>query len=480
MPPKAFISYSWSSAGHQEQVRLWAEQLVADGVDVVLDLYDLKEGHDKYAFMERMVTDPSVTHVLVICDKTYAEKADTRRAGVGTESQIISKEVYEKVDQSKFIPIVCEFSEAGEPYLPTFLKSRVWLNFSTSELVNDNWERLIRTLFGRPLFEKPTLGKPPAYVTDVSEQPSNHMISKYNALRQAILQRKPGLGVYRRDFTETCIQHADALRVRRDPEIASLGEKMLETCGNLRPVRNHIVDWILLESEVLPSPEFSESLLRVLEALRELKSRPPEVTAWNDEWFGAHAVFVYETFLYIVAALIRTQAYGIINEVFTTHYLLPEADRSNGQEFDTFDGFWGDSRVLQTALGAPEGRRFHSPAAELIKRQADRQDVPFMAVMQAELVVLLMIFLTPDTRWYPGTLHYSSRGREFPLFLRATQHKYFKALATITGIGSGDELRKAVKLGQERFRADPFGDFRFGLGGDFSGLMNLAKLDTLK
>ena len=57
----------------------------------------LRKGHDKFAFMERMVTDKSVTHVLVVCDKTYSQKADARKAGVGTESQIISKEVYEKV-----------------------------------------------------------------------------------------------------------------------------------------------------------------------------------------------------------------------------------------------------------------------------------------------------------------------------------------------------------------------------------------------
>ena len=59
MTPKVFISYSWSSQAHQERVREWAERLVGDGVDVVLDLYDLKEGQDKYAFMERMVTNPS-------------------------------------------------------------------------------------------------------------------------------------------------------------------------------------------------------------------------------------------------------------------------------------------------------------------------------------------------------------------------------------------------------------------------------------
>jgi len=100
---------------------------------VVLDIFDLKEGQDKYTFMERMVTDPRVTHVLVVCDKAYSEKADAKKAGVGTESQIISREVYEKVEQSKFIPLACEISEGGEPHLPTFFKSRIYVDFSSLE-----------------------------------------------------------------------------------------------------------------------------------------------------------------------------------------------------------------------------------------------------------------------------------------------------------------------------------------------------------
>jgi len=77
--PKIFISYSWTSPGHREQVPHWAERLIQDGIDVVLDVYDLKEGHDKYSFMEKMATDPDVTHVLVVCDKGYSVKADAKK-----------------------------------------------------------------------------------------------------------------------------------------------------------------------------------------------------------------------------------------------------------------------------------------------------------------------------------------------------------------------------------------------------------------
>lgn len=164
MTPRVFISYSWTSPGHRDQIRNWAEQLVAEGIDVVLDVWDLKEGDDKFAFMERMVTDDSVTHVLLFSDRDYAEKADKRRAGVGAESQIVSKEIYDKIQESKFLPIVCEFDEAGEPYLPVFMRSRIWVDFSSPEAANENWEQLIRRLYGKPELQKPAIGKPPAYI----------------------------------------------------------------------------------------------------------------------------------------------------------------------------------------------------------------------------------------------------------------------------------------------------------------------------
>ena len=60
--PKIFISYSWTS---DVLVMELAERLVSHGVDVVLDKWELKEGQDKYAFMEQSVNDPSVDKVLI-------------------------------------------------------------------------------------------------------------------------------------------------------------------------------------------------------------------------------------------------------------------------------------------------------------------------------------------------------------------------------------------------------------------------------
>ncbi len=171
--PKVFISYSWKSPEHQEIIRTWADRLISDGIDVVIDIYDLSEGDDLFAFMERMVTDESITHVLVFSDKTYAEKADARKAGVGTETQIISKEVYDKVVNSKFIPIICEFNEVGKPYVPTYFKTRFFIDFSSTAKVNENWEQLTRRIYGKPQHIKPKLGNSPLYITSEEDIPTS-------------------------------------------------------------------------------------------------------------------------------------------------------------------------------------------------------------------------------------------------------------------------------------------------------------------
>ena len=45
--PQVFISYSWTSKEYQKSIISLASRLRHDGVDVKLDVWDLKEGQDK-------------------------------------------------------------------------------------------------------------------------------------------------------------------------------------------------------------------------------------------------------------------------------------------------------------------------------------------------------------------------------------------------------------------------------------------------
>ena len=127
--PKVFISYSWSSPQHEEWVLNLAKELCDNGVDTILDKWNLKEGHDAHSFMEKMVNDPDIKKVLIISDKIYTEKANKRVGGAGTEAQIISSELYNNVAQEKFVAVVTEKDDNGKAFLPTYYSSRIYIDF---------------------------------------------------------------------------------------------------------------------------------------------------------------------------------------------------------------------------------------------------------------------------------------------------------------------------------------------------------------
>lgn len=160
--PKVFVSYSWTS---QDFALSLAERLRYDGVDAIIDKWDLKIGNDKHVFMESMVTDESIDYVLMLCDKTYKEKADARTGGVGEETQIISSEVYGKAKQSKFIPIILEKDENAKEYTPVYLKSLIYVDLSNASEFESHYEELLRMIFEEPLYKKPELGEKPIWLS---------------------------------------------------------------------------------------------------------------------------------------------------------------------------------------------------------------------------------------------------------------------------------------------------------------------------
>jgi hypothetical protein len=474
--PKVFISYSWASPQQQDLVKEWAERLLEDGIDVVMDIFDLKEGQDKFAFMEKMVSDPEVTHVLMMCDKSYAHKSDSRKDGVGTETQIISKEVYDNADQSKFIPIACELDDNGNWCLPIFLKSRIGIDFSTPSAVNANWEKLVRVLYGKPIHEKPAKGSPPAFLTD-TPTPTGKITSKYTALSRAIMDGKPSLSIYRSSFLDDCIECIDELRIRKPPAAGNFGQQVLDTCRKLKTIRDFIVDWTLLESSSTSDGRFGDELILFLERLVEMKARPHGTGAFNYRWYEAHGVFVYETFIYIISALIKSDSLHLLHEVFTSRYLQPEGVEHYGDgELASFGCFWSYSEHLQ--ILAPEDRKLISPAAELIKRHADRDDLKFESLIEAESVIMLMALLLPSVlHWYPGTLLYS-QNKPPPLFARAAHNNGFRKLCVITGETSAPAIQSLVKKGWERMGIDRWHDFRWHSRG-LASIMNLENLNTI-
>ena len=103
-PVKVFITYSWDDKAHKKWVRLFADELLSNGIDVTIDQYDVELGDRLPHFMEKSIAE--ATYVLVVCTPNYKIKADRRNGGVGYESHLISGELIMNGSEKKYIPIL--------------------------------------------------------------------------------------------------------------------------------------------------------------------------------------------------------------------------------------------------------------------------------------------------------------------------------------------------------------------------------------
>lgn len=159
--PKLFISYSQTDDRHKGWVVDLAERLLKDGVEVIMDRWDLRYGHEMYVFMEQMVTDPTVDKVLIVCDGKYKEKADGRIGGVGNEVELMVNCIANDTTQEKFFALACEKNEDGNGCIPNYLSSRFYIDFSDAEDFELNYDRLLFFVYGREYHKKPPRGETP-------------------------------------------------------------------------------------------------------------------------------------------------------------------------------------------------------------------------------------------------------------------------------------------------------------------------------
>jgi len=160
--PKAFVSYSHDSQEHKKWVLDLATRLRNNGIDAILDQWDLKPGDDLPHFMEKGLS--SADRVLMICTDKYVEKANLGAGGVGYEKMIVTADLLKNIDSNKIIPLI---RQNGHHSVPNFLRSKMFLDFSLQDEFEFSFDELVRTLHNAPLYEKPVIANNP--FTPISE-----------------------------------------------------------------------------------------------------------------------------------------------------------------------------------------------------------------------------------------------------------------------------------------------------------------------
>jgi len=167
MEPEVFISYSHDSEEHKDWVLQLATRLRSNGVNILLDRWSLKLGGDLAVFMERGLSQAN--RVVCICTNKYVEKANGGKGGTGYEKQIMTIDILKDQNTNWIIPLIK--NNSLEKKVPTFLGSKMYINFEDANLYESRYEELLRDLLDEPLLPIPPIGKNPfKVISDFSKQ----------------------------------------------------------------------------------------------------------------------------------------------------------------------------------------------------------------------------------------------------------------------------------------------------------------------
>lgn len=442
--PRTFISYSWSSPTHEVWVLTLASRLREDGVDVVLDKWDLKPGHDSVKFMESMVNDPLVKKVIMVCDKAYAEKANARTGGVGTESQIISPEIYASSTQDKFAAILTESDEHGKAYLPTYYRGRMYVDFRSGETYEDAYEQLLRWLVDRPQHVKPKLGQIPEAILSANPNASGTQ-SKSRRAENAIRQNTSNAAPYLRDYGDALIEEIRALTPNFESD-APADEVVLDAVKSLRPYIRQFTELVLTAVRYSEDNRVWDSILFTLERVGQLAWPSRSLSTYHPLQFDPFKIISHDLFVSTVAVTLDEERFDLTIMIFSRAWLVRELAATGRQSTSDFTAFNQNVSSLDQRKQRLKLNRY-SLHADIVHEAHKAGSFPsFDSILQAEFVIFLRsIGQSNHFYWYPFPLIYAlDRYVPFPVFARAESMQYFSRIASVLGVPDIAEFKRRL------------------------------------
>lgn len=433
--PKVFISYSWVV---KDWTVLLATRLINDGVDVKVDFWDLKEGQDKYKFMESMVSDETIDFVLILCDETYSKKANERSGGVGDETVIISSELYGKSSQVKFIPLVLSKDAEDKAIVPIYIKSRIYFDFSDAENYENEYERLLRHIYNQPLIPKPKIGKMPEWLKD-NQANLSYISSCISVMKSSSNEARKNATIW--EFNQ---KFSNTAREYNIDETRDFGQEIVKKINAMKPLRDLYLDFL---KEVLSSGKGIADFVCIFfeRVYNDLMLLPSNKGSWYPAAYDHYRFLIWEMFVCTIAYLRHYEKFEEIHSVLThTYFLQDELSPSRKLAPSSFAKFRCHSETLEN-YGA--NKHLHSFTADIAVQRGKEPVISKDTFAETDVFICQMSFALGlnenGYHWFPLSYCYASQGN--PSWIKLTSREYCEKIYPLFGVKSLEELKRKIQ-----------------------------------
>ena len=451
--PKVFISYAWGSEDYKMKVRSFATDLMNDGIEVVLDQWSLKEGNDTYAFMEQSVTDSTITNVLILLDPVYEKKANGRNGGGGTETQIISPEIYSRVKQEKFLPVIFERGIDGEIPKPQYLKTMLHFDLSQEGKYDLEYRRLVKRLYGIEVVEKPELGKKPLWLEEKLTIPTKTR-TEYESLKQ-----QKSDNVKKEEFRTFLVAVKEKMvnfnKRGLDDRISA--DEYIKLYGDTKLYRD---DFLHLLKYSLYVPE---AYIIIASVMEEICAEIKDKSGYEGE---VMRTLLHEIFIYVVAFYLKTKNNEALSYILSKTYFVSKYGNNEDQSFDVF---YDNNENFDRAVSQKDNQKYYSGTANywinnINLEVCNKNEFVFADIFCYNAAIFVENY-TNSWLWFPityvyGKLEYgNSPFRQFVMRLKSKEH--LQKVAKIMGFSNIEEFKKKYIEIETKMKEGNFKEYRY-------------------
>ncbi len=382
----------------------------------------------------------------MIIDEKYTDRANQRHGGVGTESTILSQELYSKRDKNKIVAVIAE----PDAPKPIFYAGRLHVDLSDSERYAEEYEKLVRWAYDKYKYEKPKLlGSAPSFIVAEDNQVALFTNTQYRMAIDALEKGRSNASSLVKQYLDKLYLELPKFSLLDDD--SNVEEAFKQKLEHFQPHLyefKKIVDTVCThsnESKIFKHfRSFLESLLNLLTVIPNQRSR---LTA-DLELF---CFLNYQIFLSLISILIKNEEFNELKEILDELYMLPENFYHRhllDKKYMTFSVFLPrEYNFIENTLKS----RMYSPLGDLVKDYSDNQVISFEEMCEADAFLFiksLTLNLQDDDfyrkRWWPHLSFYIANHRHLALkvFVKSERASYF------------DEIKKVLNVQDLQFIED--------------------------
>jgi len=456
--PVVSISYSWTNKEHENKVIKLYERLRHDGVDAKLDKVDFQIGNDLNKKMEDLIKSEEIDYIIIISDKTYTEKANARKGGVGTETKLLATDIYKNPYQKKIIPTIWEY-ENNQPCLPYYLESNFSIDFLDEEKYEESYDKLLRHVYNSPLHSEPPLGKKPSYLDDKKVTFNNTRFS-INKFKKLIKENPESINENSNEFFTNYLNDLNSITFDdiNDNEIDLIKNALIKHLNDYKFLRDYFIDFFSLISKKSYSNYLDFEI--VTDFLEELKLYNKY---YNNEFKSqSESIFsyliVYELFLYIISICFRNKNYSLAHDLIYNPYFFKDRNSEYSDEPKFYKEF--NTHVVLLDKLKYYFNEWSYFALGYLLRDNINMYFDFEELVDVDLILFYIGLMNFNfrTSWYPNIYVFKSN-EKIELLKKMSKKIFFDKIKIIFEVNTPEEFINKANIPYNVFQDYTFPNY---------------------